>query len=40
MGSGASKTTVGVPANPRVLYYDQLSKKEKTVSVTLRAKAV
>ena len=34
MGSGASKTAVGVPANPRVLYTDQLSKKEKTVSVT------
>ncbi|KAL8606385.1 hypothetical protein ACOMHN_020539 [Nucella lapillus] len=30
MGSGASKGTVGVPANPRVAYSQELSKKDKS----------
>ncbi|KAK7099826.1 uncharacterized protein [Littorina saxatilis] len=30
MGAGGSKITTGVPANPRVRYSDQLSRKEKT----------
>ncbi|XP_076462012.1 uncharacterized protein LOC143294532 [Babylonia areolata] len=30
MGSGPSKGTVGVPANPRVAYSHELSKKEKS----------